>query len=60
MSSKKILFNATTTEKRAALLVNDKVIDLVVERPDNYRIAGNTINHPFHHPNIFAFPKIGQ
>ncbi|MBN2036212.1 MAG: Rne/Rng family ribonuclease [Chitinispirillaceae bacterium] len=41
MAAKKILFNATTTEKRAALLDNDKVVDLVVERPDQYRIAGN-------------------
>ncbi|MBN1127491.1 MAG: Rne/Rng family ribonuclease [Chitinispirillaceae bacterium] len=41
MSTKKILFNATSTEKRAALLEHDKVTELVVERPDNYRIAGN-------------------
>lgn len=39
--SKKILFNATPTEKRAALLENGKVIELVVERPDKYRLVGN-------------------
>ncbi len=38
---KKILFNATPTEKRAALLDNDKVVELVVERPDNMRFVGN-------------------
>ena len=38
---KKILFNATPTEKRAALLDNDKVIELVVERPDSMRFVGN-------------------
>jgi ribonuclease G len=38
---KKILFNATPTEKRAALLENDKVIELVVERPDSMRFVGN-------------------
>ncbi|HEX7511341.1 MAG TPA: Rne/Rng family ribonuclease, partial [Chitinivibrionales bacterium] len=38
---KKILFNATPTEKRAALLENDKVIELVVERPDSLRFVGN-------------------
>src|ERR1035437_5236446 len=38
---KKILFNATTTEKRAALLENDRVVELVVERPDNMRFVGN-------------------
>ena len=38
---KKILFNATPTEKRAALLENDKVVELVVERPDHYRLVGN-------------------
>jgi ribonuclease G len=41
MASKKILFNATSTEKRAALLEHDKVTELVVERPDNFRVAGN-------------------
>ncbi|MDR2579310.1 MAG: Rne/Rng family ribonuclease [Chitinispirillales bacterium] len=39
--TKKILFNATPTEKRAALLENDKVAELVVERPDSYRLVGN-------------------
>jgi ribonuclease G len=38
---KKILFNATSTEKRAALLENDKVAELVVERPDYFRLVGN-------------------
>jgi ribonuclease G len=38
---KKILFNATSTEKRAALLEHDKVVELVVERPDHYRLVGN-------------------
>jgi ribonuclease G len=38
---KKILFNATATEKRAALLVSGKVVELVVERPDSYRLVGN-------------------
>jgi ribonuclease G len=41
MSAKKILFNATSTEKRVALLEDDKVTEMVVERPDNLRIAGN-------------------
>ena len=38
---KKILFNATSTEKRAALLESDKVVELVVERPDHLRLVGN-------------------
>jgi ribonuclease G len=38
---KKILFNATPTEKRAAVLENDKVVELVVERPDSMRFVGN-------------------
>ncbi|MBN1760240.1 MAG: Rne/Rng family ribonuclease [Chitinispirillaceae bacterium] len=38
---KKILFNATPTEKRAALLENEKVVELVVERPDYFRLVGN-------------------
>jgi ribonuclease G len=38
---KKILFNATPSEKRAALLENDKVVELVVERPDSIRFVGN-------------------
>jgi ribonuclease G len=38
---KTILFNATQTEKRAALLEKDKVIELVVERPDQFRLVGN-------------------
>jgi ribonuclease G len=36
-----ILFNATATEKRVALLENKKIAELVVERPDQYRILGN-------------------
>ncbi len=38
---KTILFNATATEKRAALLEDDKLVELVVERPDQFRILGN-------------------
>jgi ribonuclease G len=38
---KKILFTATPTEKRAALLDNDRVVELVVERPDSLRFVGN-------------------
>lgn len=38
---KKILFNATPSEKRAALLESDKVVELVVERPDHLRLVGN-------------------
>ncbi len=38
---KMILFNATHTEKRAALLENGKVVELVVERPDSKRLVGN-------------------
>ncbi|MCU0609264.1 MAG: S1 RNA-binding domain-containing protein, partial [Chitinispirillaceae bacterium] len=41
MTPKKILFNATSTEKRVALLEDNKVVELVVERPDSYRIVGN-------------------
>lgn len=41
MSSKKILFNATSSEKRVALIENEKVVELVVERPDTYRLVGN-------------------
>jgi ribonuclease G len=38
---KKILFTATPSEKRAALLDNDRVVELVVERPDSLRFVGN-------------------
>jgi ribonuclease G len=38
---KKILFNATPTEKRVALLEAGKVAEMVVERPDSYRLVGN-------------------
>jgi len=38
---KKILFSSTPTEKRAALLENEKVVELVVERPDYFRQVGN-------------------
>jgi ribonuclease G len=38
---KKILFNGTPTEKRAALLENDKIVEIVVERPDHFRLVGN-------------------
>jgi len=39
--AKKILFTATPSEKRAALLENERVIELVVERPDSLRVVGN-------------------
>ncbi|MDG5813672.1 Rne/Rng family ribonuclease [Chitinispirillales bacterium ANBcel5] len=39
--TKKILFNASPTEKRAALLENDKLVEVVVERPDHFRLVGN-------------------
>jgi ribonuclease G len=38
---KKILFTASPSEKRAALLENDRVVELVVERPDSLRFVGN-------------------
>lgn len=38
---KTILFNATSTEKRVALLVDGKLVEIVVERPEQYRILGN-------------------
>ncbi|MBD3420260.1 MAG: Rne/Rng family ribonuclease [Chitinivibrionales bacterium] len=38
---KTILFTSRPTETRAALLENGKVAELVVERPDDIRIAGN-------------------
>ncbi|MBD3345958.1 MAG: Rne/Rng family ribonuclease [Chitinivibrionales bacterium] len=38
---KLILFSATRTEKRAALLEDDTVVELVVERPDDIRMQGN-------------------
>lgn len=37
----KILINATPTEKRAALLENDRVVELVLEHPDSIRLVGN-------------------
>lgn len=39
--TKKILFSATPTEKRGVLLEDDKVVELVVERPDHYRLVGD-------------------
>ena len=36
-----ILFNATATEKRAAILEDRKLVEIVIERPDRYRILGN-------------------
>jgi ribonuclease G len=39
--NKKILFSATLTEKRVALLENGGLVELVVERPDQYRLLGN-------------------
>ena len=41
MSNKRILINATPTEKRVALLENDKALELIVERPDSMRMVGN-------------------
>jgi ribonuclease G len=38
---KVLLFNATSMEKRAALLENDKLVEVVVERDDHHRILGN-------------------
>ena len=38
---KVILFNATSTEKRVALLEDGKLAEIVVERPEQYRILGN-------------------
>ncbi len=38
---KVILFNATSTEKRVALLEEGKLAEIVVERPEQYRILGN-------------------
>lgn len=36
-----ILFNATSTEKRVALLEDGELAEIVVERPEQYRILGN-------------------
>jgi ribonuclease G len=41
MVKKQIVFSSTTTQKRAALLEDSKVVELVVEQPDNNRILGN-------------------
>ncbi len=38
---KKIIFTASLTEKRVALLENNTLAELVVERPDQYRLLGN-------------------
>ena len=38
---KRILFSATPTEKRAALLEEDQIVELVIERPDSMRLVGN-------------------
>lgn len=38
---KQIVFSSTTTQKRAALLEDSRVVELVVEQPDNNRILGN-------------------
>jgi ribonuclease G len=38
---KQILLNATSTEKRAALLEDGKPVEVIVERPDQFRIVGN-------------------
>ncbi|MFW5960241.1 MAG: Rne/Rng family ribonuclease [Chitinivibrionales bacterium] len=38
---KRILFNATLSEKRAALMEDSRVTEIVVERPDDLRILGN-------------------
>jgi len=41
MTTRQILFNAMPTEKRAALLENGRAIEVIVERPDQFRIVGN-------------------
>jgi ribonuclease G len=38
---KQILLSSTSTEKRAVLLEDDKVVELAVERPQQYRMLGN-------------------
>jgi ribonuclease G len=40
-NNKKILFSASPTEKRAALVEQGRATELVVERPDSIRILGN-------------------
>ena len=39
--NKKILFSATATEKRVALVEDGRLAELVVERPDTSRMVGN-------------------
>ncbi|ERP31869.1 Rne/Rng family ribonuclease [Chitinivibrio alkaliphilus] len=39
--SKKIILSSSTTQKRAALLEEGRVVELVVEQPDSKRILGN-------------------
>lgn len=39
--NKKILFSATPTEKRVALLHENKIVEFVAERPDDLRLVGN-------------------
>jgi ribonuclease G len=41
MSHKQILFNSTPTEKRVALLEDGKLIEVIVEQPDQFRLVGN-------------------
>lgn len=38
---KKILFSSSTTQNRVAVLEEGKVVEYVVEQPDNHRILGN-------------------
>ncbi|MBD3315586.1 MAG: Rne/Rng family ribonuclease [Chitinivibrionales bacterium] len=38
---KEILLSSTSTEKRAVLLEDKKVVELAVERPQQYRLLGN-------------------
>ncbi|MGM7702177.1 Rne/Rng family ribonuclease [Pseudalkalibacillus sp. Hm43] len=37
----KIIFNLTTSEKRAAILQDGKVVEILIERPEEYPKAGN-------------------
>jgi ribonuclease G len=39
--NQRLLFSATPTEKRAALIEGGRCVELVVERPDSLRLVGN-------------------
>lgn len=41
MNMNEIILNLTTSEKRAAILENGKVVEILIERPDAYPKAGN-------------------